>query len=61
MIIRALLAVVMCVGLSAYGESDAEAGTARADSTIEEVIVSARKREERLQDLPGSAAALTSD
>ncbi len=61
MIIRALLAVVLCVGLSAYGESDAEAGTARADSTIEEVIVSARKREERLQDLPGSAAALTSD
>ncbi len=62
MIIRALLAVVMCVGPSAYGESDSEAGTARADSTIiEEVIVSARKREERLQDLPGSAAALTSD
>ena len=61
MIIRPLLAVVMCVGLSAYGESSGGEGTARADSTIEEVIVSARKREERLQDLPGSAAALTSD
>ena len=28
---------------------------------VEEVIVSARKRSERLQDLPGSAAALTED
>ena len=61
MIIKGLLAVAMCVGLSAYGETDSEAGTARADSSIEEVIVSARKRQERLQDLPGSAAALTSD
>ncbi len=61
MVVRALLAVVICVGLSASGESSDGEATARADATIEEVIVSARKREERLQDLPGSAAVLTSD
>ncbi|XOV89306.1 MAG: TonB-dependent receptor [Pseudomonadota bacterium] len=34
---------------------------AEEDALLEEVVVTARKREERLQDLPGSAAALTSD
>ncbi len=34
---------------------------AEDEALLEEVIVTARKREERLQDLPGSAAALSSD
>ena len=41
--------------------SAAQDGEEAADRELEEVVVSARKREERLQNLPGSAAALTAD
>jgi iron complex outermembrane recepter protein len=34
---------------------------AATDQLMEEVVVTARKREEKLQDVPGSAAALSSD
>ncbi|XOV89194.1 MAG: TonB-dependent receptor [Pseudomonadota bacterium] len=41
--------------LSAFAQETA------ANRVYEEVVVTARKREERLQDLPGSAAALSAD
>lgn len=62
MIIRLLVLVAAAIGVLATSESSAaEEAATRADAYVEEVIVTARKREERLQDLPGSAAALTSD
>ena len=59
--VAAVLAIGFAVTFPVTDEANAATATARADSTIEEVIVTARKREERLQDVPGSAAALTSD
>lgn len=51
--------------LSAFGASGlcvpAFAAAAETNALIEEVVVTARKRNERLQDIPASAAALTSD
>jgi len=54
---------VVCVFICALSPSSlAASGKEKAVKQVyEEVVVTARKREERLQDLPGSAAALNSD
>lgn len=43
----------------ALGSHSAPVFAAEANANLEEIVVTARKREERLQDLPGSAAAIT--
>jgi len=53
------LALLAVPGATAQTAAPAEAAAAPEDY-LEEIIVTARKRGERLQDLPGSAAALTS-
>lgn len=56
--LSASLAISSGLAATACTASAAESDGAR-NAFVEEVLVTARKREERLQDLPGSAAALT--
>jgi iron complex outermembrane receptor protein len=53
----ALIATFICTTASAQS-SDA---AAEQQTALDEILVTARKREERLQDIPTSAAALTAD
>ena len=46
--------------LAAYGQAWAQ-GAAQSDGTIEEIVVTARKRAESLQDAPISITAMTAE
>ena len=52
---------VVALGASAQGAAAAAADAASTTTALEEVIVTAQKRSENLQDVPASITALTSD
>lgn len=49
----------LAMGLTFGAALSATPAWAESNEAIEEIVVTARKRQERLQDLPGSAAAIT--
>ncbi|CAE7251366.1 cirA [Symbiodinium pilosum] len=55
-----LVAIVMSGAAHAADSVGAESAKAKSNSLIEEMVVTARKRSERLQDVPASAASLSS-
>jgi iron complex outermembrane recepter protein len=59
--VRAPLALVCLLAMSVLftGLPQRVAAEEQRNAQMEEIVVTARKREERLQDLPGSAAAIT--
>ena len=59
-----LLPITACLSVSLAGSAfaqDADNDSEDSNQQLEEVMVTARKREERLQDIPTSASALTAD
>jgi len=51
----------MCAVSTAFGQTPAQSGTAARDQGLEEIVVTARFREELLQETPLAITAITSD
>ena len=56
-----LLGLLFVTGVASINSAEGQQPAAAADQGLQEVIVSARKREERLQDVPISITAFTAD
>ena len=58
--VKSALAVAVSTALSGYAP-DAAAQESGASSALDEIVVTSRKREESLQDIPGSIQAITGE